>query len=225
MDDPTTLRMYVFKDAERGPENNHPVRYHGRPMNVREREKLMGYPVGYVEKPGMNISVDLLAFHRSRLTSCCTAIVSDLFRALLSKGLQFQRRDQSRWQDVLPEKYHHFAGHYHGVMEVAGGNRRGESEDSHKVSLIGSKVIPEKGGFPNLGEDGAGAVQYMDLLMAPPLGGTKEPSYFDATSYVSNRGCCRELPLVSSHSRSTDQHVNNVVGEASHWKRMYRPIR
>ena len=122
----------------------------------------------------------------ARLTSCCPATVSDLFHELLSKGLQLQRRDQPRWQDVLPEKYHHFAGHYHGVMQ---------SEDSHKVSLIGSKVIPEKGGFPNFGEDNAGAVQYMELLMAPPLGGTKTPTYFDAASYVSDTNCQHELPV------------------------------
>jgi hypothetical protein len=41
--------MYVFHD-----QSETTGKYHGRPMNVLEREKLMGYPDGYVEKPGQS---------------------------------------------------------------------------------------------------------------------------------------------------------------------------
>jgi site-specific DNA-cytosine methylase len=47
IDERATLRMYVFKDK-----TDQLGRYHGRPMTVTEREKIMGYPVGYVERPG-----------------------------------------------------------------------------------------------------------------------------------------------------------------------------
>lgn len=115
-----------------------------------------------------------IAAHRS----CYHFQVSHLFKELLFKGLRFQRRSQPRWKGVLAEKYHHFAGHYHGVLG---------SDGSHKVSLVGSKVIPEKGGCPDLfGGDRSGAAQYMELLMAPPLEGKKSPSYFDVASYVSD---------------------------------------
>lgn len=47
IDEPTSFRMYVF---ERKPKNK---KYFGRPLLVVERERLMGYPEGYIEKPGM----------------------------------------------------------------------------------------------------------------------------------------------------------------------------
>jgi hypothetical protein len=58
IDDRTTMRMYVFdekkhkcpiEEGSKVMEN----RYLGRPMKVNERERLMGYPEGYVERPGL----------------------------------------------------------------------------------------------------------------------------------------------------------------------------
>jgi hypothetical protein len=48
IDERSTLRMYVF-EKEKNPTTGN---YHGRPMQVFEREALMGYSKGYVEKPG-----------------------------------------------------------------------------------------------------------------------------------------------------------------------------
>jgi C-5 cytosine-specific DNA methylase len=79
IDDRTSLRMYVFNDR-------HPVtaNFHCRPLNgtcmrtsvvhskasdptncflVSEREKLMGYPVGYVERPGASELIKRVLSH------------------------------------------------------------------------------------------------------------------------------------------------------------------
>ena len=51
IDDLTNLRMFVFKERcslEEKSKNG----YYGRPMEIIEREKLLGYPVGYIELPG-----------------------------------------------------------------------------------------------------------------------------------------------------------------------------
>lgn len=50
IDDSPSLRMYVFR-KEASHEDGEP-KYTGRPLNVAEREKLMGYKEGYVENPG-----------------------------------------------------------------------------------------------------------------------------------------------------------------------------
>ena len=47
IDERSSLRMYVFKNAP-----NFTGNYHGRPMKICEREALMGYRTGYVETPG-----------------------------------------------------------------------------------------------------------------------------------------------------------------------------
>ena len=52
IDEIQTLRMFVFQDRDE--ETN---KYYGRPMLTVEREKLMGFPVGYVEIPGKTLSL------------------------------------------------------------------------------------------------------------------------------------------------------------------------
>ena len=52
IDEIQTLRMFVFQDRDE--ETN---KYYGRPLLTVEREKLMGFPVGYVEIPGKAVSV------------------------------------------------------------------------------------------------------------------------------------------------------------------------
>ena len=49
IDEFDTLRMFVFKKKRFRKKKR---KYYGRPMHIIEREKLMGYYVGYVEKPG-----------------------------------------------------------------------------------------------------------------------------------------------------------------------------
>jgi hypothetical protein len=44
--------MFVFQDRDE--ETN---KYYGRPLLTAEREKLMGFPVGYVEIPGKTLSL------------------------------------------------------------------------------------------------------------------------------------------------------------------------
>jgi hypothetical protein len=50
IDEFQTLRMFVFKKERYGKRKKR--KYYGRPMRIIEREKLMGYPVGYIQKPG-----------------------------------------------------------------------------------------------------------------------------------------------------------------------------
>ena len=85
IDERNSLRMYVFKDRNVTTGN-----YHGRPMTVSEREKLMGYPTGYVEEP-----------------------VQSLFETLYKDGLAHNWTIFSPWKEALDPKYHHFAGNYH----------------------------------------------------------------------------------------------------------------
>ena len=56
--------MYVFK--------NQPLRgkYEGRPLIVVERERIMGYFVGYVEKPGTSRWTGLGTVGSAFLTVC-----------------------------------------------------------------------------------------------------------------------------------------------------------
>jgi hypothetical protein len=56
IDEIQTLRMFVFQ--ERDDQNE---KYFGRPMLTVEREKLMGFPVGYVEIPGRLLSIGQLS--------------------------------------------------------------------------------------------------------------------------------------------------------------------
>ena len=65
-------------------------KYLGRPLTVLEREHIMGFPEGYVEKP-----------------------VRSLFQEeLLEKGIM--SRD---WKNKLDKKYHKFAGNYHKLRD------------------------------------------------------------------------------------------------------------
>ena len=52
IDEHATLRMFVFHNKPEKRKKFKGKRYCGRPMTVQEREKMMGYPVGYVEEPG-----------------------------------------------------------------------------------------------------------------------------------------------------------------------------
>ena len=51
IDELATLRMFVFKER-RSVKKKYKKKYYGRPMEIIEREKLLGYPVGYIEVPG-----------------------------------------------------------------------------------------------------------------------------------------------------------------------------
>jgi hypothetical protein len=52
IDEFQSLRMFVFQERDEKKKA-----YFGRPMLTVEREKLMGFPVGYVEIPGRLRSV------------------------------------------------------------------------------------------------------------------------------------------------------------------------
>ena len=92
IDERNTMRMYVFDKQGRVTKEGKKKmkKYVGRPMTVMEREKLMGFPVGYVEKP-----------------------VQALFQELLENGIS--NRD---WRKNLDRKYHHFAGNYHKLTDA-----------------------------------------------------------------------------------------------------------
>lgn len=87
IDEFQTLRMFVFRK-----QNDVTHKYHGRPMLIVEREKLMGYPVGYIEEP-----------------------VRRLFEALGQNALNITMQDDQPWKERLPEMYHNFAGNYHAL--------------------------------------------------------------------------------------------------------------
>lgn len=97
-----------------------------RAPTVQEREHLMGFFPGYVSAPGM-LNCSLLRLHgllrasstHSLLLPSCIATtmhyeVDELFSELLHNGLE---RDQSsnNWKEHLPERFHEFAGDYHGL--------------------------------------------------------------------------------------------------------------
>mmetsp|Transcript_10420 Transcript_10420/g.15921 ORF Transcript_10420/g.15921 Transcript_10420/m.15921 type:complete len:775 (-) Transcript_10420:120-2444(-) len=84
IDDNQTVRMYVFQ------KNPKDKKFYGRPFTVLERERLMGYPEGYVEKP-----------------------VRKLFDKLTEDALKLNSKNESKWQSQLHSKYHCFAGNYH----------------------------------------------------------------------------------------------------------------
>jgi hypothetical protein len=50
IDEFQTLRMFVFKKDKYSRKKKR--KYKGRPMQIIEREKLRGYPVDYIQKPG-----------------------------------------------------------------------------------------------------------------------------------------------------------------------------
>lgn len=92
IDERQSLRMYVFdKNAVETEEGGRTVKkYLGRPMTVAEREKIMGFPEGYVEKA-----------------------VHVLFAELLDNGI-----NHKDWRKGLDPKYHHFAGNYHKLQDA-----------------------------------------------------------------------------------------------------------
>jgi len=90
IDEPTSFRMYVF---EKKPKDK---KYFGRPLLVVERERLMGYPEGYIEKP-----------------------VRMLFKKLLDDALVLNNKNDEKWRQRLHEKYYHFSGNYHNVPWAA----------------------------------------------------------------------------------------------------------
>ena len=65
IDETESLRMFVFKDKD---ESN--GKYAGRPMLVSEREKSMGFPLGYIKKPGVSTS-QTIAFRNSFSVTKC----------------------------------------------------------------------------------------------------------------------------------------------------------
>lgn len=50
VDDVNSFRMYVFKEQKK--KSLGEDLFLGRPLTVAERERLMGFPEGYVEVPG-----------------------------------------------------------------------------------------------------------------------------------------------------------------------------
>ena len=54
-DEKASLRMYCFQSERNGGKE-----YIGRPLSMAERERFMGYPEGYIEKPGTMLFVDIL---------------------------------------------------------------------------------------------------------------------------------------------------------------------
>mmetsp|Transcript_35563 Transcript_35563/g.82595 ORF Transcript_35563/g.82595 Transcript_35563/m.82595 type:complete len:540 (-) Transcript_35563:514-2133(-) len=55
IDERSSLRMYVFHQSpnKKKQKNKKILQYRGRPMTIVERERMMGYPEGYIEKPGV----------------------------------------------------------------------------------------------------------------------------------------------------------------------------
>lgn len=116
IDERSSLRMYIFKDKD--PNSG---LYHGRPMNVSERELLMGYPKGYVENSGK-----VHTWWRCMMALILSYIfiffllVSYLFDEVVKALRVVYREDseclpQAHWRKDLPEKLHHFAGNYHSL--------------------------------------------------------------------------------------------------------------
>lgn len=99
--------MFVFRK-----QNDVTHKYHGRPMLIVEREKLMGYPVGYIEEPGT-----LWSSCRVSLFSVTHKLfaVRRLFEALGQNALNITMQDDQPWKERLPEMYHNFAGNYHAL--------------------------------------------------------------------------------------------------------------
>ena len=69
--------------------------------------------------------------------------------------------EDPNWLEILPKKYHHFAGHYNGVS----------SNDPYKFRVNCSKILQSRdvlkaGGTP-LDEEGGKMAGHVDLLMSP----------------------------------------------------------
>jgi hypothetical protein len=79
-------RMYIV-DTSKKKGKKYPCRLY----RMDEREKLMGYPIGYIETP-----------------------VQQLFQTLVDNGLCKIMDEDSGWKVTLDKKYHVFAGNYHG---------------------------------------------------------------------------------------------------------------
>lgn len=150
IDEIQTLRMFVFQDRDE--ESN---KYYGRPMLTVEREKLMGFPVGYVEIPGKALSVTL-AVRCVAVTHDLASLlqVNKLFTTLVEDALNRTMQSDQRWQDSLAQKYHHFAGNYHNLL----------CKNSYRFGVTTE--------FP-----------YVFLRMAPPAESTK-PSFYNAEGYA-----------------------------------------
>jgi site-specific DNA-cytosine methylase len=88
-------RMDIFKKQQQ-PDGK--VRFVKRKINVSEREKMMGYPVGYVSDP-----INML------YKTCLGAMELDL-RSKNTGG-------RAAWMDKVPPNLHPFAGNYHAHQE------------------------------------------------------------------------------------------------------------
>jgi hypothetical protein len=83
-----------------------------RPFNIKEREMIMGLPVGYVDDAGM-FECEILSLLQRLLSHYyfhCS--VADLFQNLLQNGYGITRLEpfETYWKKRLPEKYHIFGG-------------------------------------------------------------------------------------------------------------------
>ncbi len=113
-------RMQIFKVHP-----NKKGRYLMRCYNVAERERIMGYPEGYVSEPGKFATMARLF---CMVSHCCSHIVSMLFHILYCQGYALcnkyscEKEGQDAetwplekdWREMLPPELHCFAGNFLG---------------------------------------------------------------------------------------------------------------
>lgn len=117
IDERNTLRMYVFQPTKKN------GKYYGRPMLTVERERMMGYPEGYVEKPGECSGIVVHALKVVYLNSFNVMFVfkvRELFQELLDDGLcllDVKYVNELSWKKKLRSDLHTFAGNYHAFKD------------------------------------------------------------------------------------------------------------
>jgi hypothetical protein len=106
--DDSRMNIYKKREKKRG------GGYEERKINVVERERLMGYPEGYVAHPGTN-KFYLVRFATIRISYIIYMLVNHLFTTILDDGHAKDRLepDPCNWNRRPPQKFLPFAGDYH----------------------------------------------------------------------------------------------------------------
>ena len=98
-------RMSIYKEV---PSDAVVPKFQTRTPTVVERERLVGFPPGFVSEPGKN---NMSAPSFSTVTDLTRRAVKQLFESIQT-GLNTTIENKN-WKEMLAEKYHDFAGDYH----------------------------------------------------------------------------------------------------------------